>query len=222
MLRRLLFVNLLCLALTSSVSLAQAQRQLDLSELDFETGTVTIPPDVSPAVDPDARIEAALRQRTTTDFFELPLRDAMSYLADAHNIAIVIERKGLFDFGMSDQDPVTLAIDGIRLDAALNILLGQLSLTYVVEDGVLKVTPAQSAPEKVQIRIYDIPVSPQDSGNLMEIIRAIDPYRCEKSHAVTYIGDQVVLIADYQTQRKVRELFEMLSAAQSTSQPAAP
>jgi hypothetical protein len=178
--------------------------------------TVT-PDDATRNLDPDARIEAALSKKTTTDYYELPLKDAIMHLADAFQIPIVLEKKAMFEFGMSDEDPVSLALNDVRLDSALNIILGQLNLTYLVEDGVLKVTPVQTAVDRIQTKVYDLPFpvtsNDQEKDGLIGIIKAIDPYRCEDSHAARFLAGKLVLVSDYQTHRKVKDLLSQLNAA---------
>lgn len=181
------------------------------------------PDDATRNLDPDARIEAALSKKTTTDYYELPLKDAIMHLADAFQIPIVLEKKAMFEFGMSDEDPVSLALNDVRLDSALNIILGQLNLTYLVEDGVLKVTPVQTAVDRIQTKVYD-PQIPDEAlkeyrNQYMELIQAIDPYNCQKTHAVAIIGGKIVLIADYQTHRKVSDLFTKLKESGIVRKP---
>jgi hypothetical protein len=207
--RFLIAFAVLAFAGTTGLMMAQTPDKPDVP-------TVT-PADATRNLDPDARIEAALSKKTTTDYYELPLKDAIMHLADAFQIPIVLERKAMFEFGMSDEDPVSLALNDVRLDSALNIILGQLDLTYLVEDGVLKVTPVQTAVDRIQTKIYDPQMSDEtlnEYGNqLIELIKALDPYRCEKSHAVQLIAGKMVVVADYQTQRKVAALFAQLKAA---------
>src|SRR5205085_4841653 len=56
---------------------------------------------------------------------------------------------------VSADTPVTKQLRGISLRSALNLILEDLELTYVVKDEVLQITTVSDAQAATEIRIYD-------------------------------------------------------------------
>ena len=105
----------------------------------------------------EASIRAALNQRSDFDFVEVPLKDVVRYFGDKHNIPILIRSQKLEEASISPDTPVTKSVRGITLRSALNLLLRDLELAYVVENGVLTVTTkeeAQSTPFSLQTAMW--------------------------------------------------------------------
>jgi hypothetical protein len=99
-----------------------------------------------PGADPrEASIHAALGQTTDLQFVETPLKDAIDFLAAQHEIPIVLNAKSLEEAGVNIDTPVTKNLSGITLRSTLNLLLGELELTYVVQNGVLMITTEAEA-----------------------------------------------------------------------------
>lgn len=120
----------------------------------------------------DQKVGAALLEPLKAPAFTGGLRDYFGEIAKAHRINILIDEQALTDAGVDidddiDFDPAGIdprtadlrGIDlerGIRLDATLRLLLDPYEMTYVVEDGVLKVTTNEHAAGKVMLRAYDV------------------------------------------------------------------
>jgi len=120
----------------------------------------------SPAED---KIRAALDQETQLEFPQVPLRDAIQFLADLHDINIIIDETALTDAGVNIDDNVDIVLTGITLRSALRILLEPYDLTYVIEDEVMKITTSEIAEEKLSVRVYPvgdlvIPISNPQAG----------------------------------------------------------
>jgi hypothetical protein len=97
----------------------------------------------------EASIRAALDQVTEFDLVEVPLKDVIVYLEQRHAIDILLDSRGLDDASIPLDTPVTKSIRGVTLRSALNILLDDLDLTYVVKNGVVKITTTTEA-QKLQ------------------------------------------------------------------------
>jgi hypothetical protein len=93
----------------------------------------------------EASIHAALGQDTAIEFLETPLKDAIDFLETQHGIPIEINAKKLEESGVSIDTPVTRTLKGVTLRSALNLLLGELELTYAVHNGVLMITTEADA-----------------------------------------------------------------------------
>jgi hypothetical protein len=101
----------------------------------------------------EASVRAALNQTTSFDFVETPLKDVVTYFADKHGIPMMFSVRELEEASISADTPVTKSVRSITLRSALNLLLNDLDLAYVAENGVLMVTTkeaAQSTPFSLQ------------------------------------------------------------------------
>lgn len=88
----------------------------------------------------ESKIWAALNEKTEIDFFEKPLTDVFDYLKQRHEIEIQLDMRALTDAGVGSDTPITRSIKGVTLRSALNLLLNELDLTYLVRNGVLVIT----------------------------------------------------------------------------------
>jgi uncharacterized membrane protein YgcG len=90
------------------------------------------------------------------EFVETPLKEAIQFIQDQHNVPIVIDAKTLTDAGLTIDTPVTKSLKGITLRSALRLLLKDLDLTYVVRDEVLQITTPDKAAEQVTTKVYPV------------------------------------------------------------------
>jgi len=104
----------------------------------------------------EARIAAALTERTELDFTDQPLSDVIEYLKDKHEIEIQFDSKALTDTGVGSDTPVTRNIRGITLRSALRLLLGELDMTYVIRHEVLLITSKTEAENILSTRVYPV------------------------------------------------------------------
>jgi hypothetical protein len=129
----------------------------------------------------EQRIEKALNEPTTLEFTETPLSDVVDYLKSLHGIEIQIDRKALDDVGIDTQTPVTRNLTGVSLRSALNLMLRDLNLTYIVENEVLLITTPDASEERFTTRVYpvgDLVVYRDEAGQRWEdygpLIEAIE------------------------------------------------
>jgi beta-lactamase regulating signal transducer with metallopeptidase domain/Leucine-rich repeat (LRR) protein len=87
------------------------------------------------------KIASALHDDTQLHFTAAPLTKVVDFLRDQHAVPIEFDERGLAAVGVRPDVPCTLDMKGLTLAAALNKLLGDLGLTYVVEDEVILITP---------------------------------------------------------------------------------
>ena len=104
----------------------------------------------------EAKIAAALTEKTELDFTDQPLSDVIEYLKAKHEIEIQLDSKALADAGVGSDTPVTRNIKGITLRSALRLLLGELDLTYVIRDEVLMITTKTEAENILSTRVYPV------------------------------------------------------------------
>ena len=105
----------------------------------------------------EARLKAALEDRTQLEFIEAPLEDVLSFLQDHHDIPIQIDVRALEDVGIGIDAPITRSLKGVSLRSALRLMLRDLELTYLIRDEVLMITTPEAAEHSYQqVRIYPV------------------------------------------------------------------
>jgi type II secretory pathway component GspD/PulD (secretin)/tetratricopeptide (TPR) repeat protein len=91
------------------------------------------------------------------DFKDTPLRQILDDLQSYTGVNIVPDVPALEEEGISLDQPVTMRLlDGIWLKSALNLLLHQVHLTYVVKDQVLFITTEKNARGKLVTKIHGV------------------------------------------------------------------
>lgn len=104
----------------------------------------------------EAKILAALDQKTELEFVDQPLSDVIDFLKERHGIEIQLDHNALTDEGVGSDVPVTKNIKGISLESALDLMLGDLKLTYVVRDEVLLITSKAVAEHLLSTKTYPV------------------------------------------------------------------
>jgi hypothetical protein len=93
--------------------------------------------------------------------------DVMSFLSDSMGLTIVMDKSDLADAQVTSDTPVTIQTPGKGLSArtVLRKLLGELSLSYVVEKGgVIRVVSQTKARELMTTKVYPIGDLVQGTG----------------------------------------------------------
>lgn len=114
------------------------------------------PIDASPDYQHEQRIREELMQPTSIDMVDTPLVDVVAYLMDAHDIQILLDAQALEDVGASADTPVIMHVKNISLASALELMLGDHDLTWVVRHGVLLITSSDRAAERLSTRMYPV------------------------------------------------------------------
>src|SRR5262249_54868091 len=120
---------------------------------------------------------------TGVSFKDQSLKDALDTLADMSNIGMYTDNLALQDAGISMDQLLTIKLpQGISVKSALNILLGQARLTYVVEHQMLKITTHENANNKLKRVIYPV----------ADLVIPVDNHTLAPSANLNYILDQHV------------------------------
>jgi hypothetical protein len=110
-----------------------------------------------PLSDDDRKIQGALAKSISLDCNEKPLDQVLSDLGRLAGIPNMwIDRNALQEEEVPDDFPVTLRLQDIRLDSALQHLLGPLNLASFVRDGFLVITSEIEAGNMLEPRIYQV------------------------------------------------------------------
>ncbi|HXT58065.1 MAG TPA: DUF4974 domain-containing protein [Pirellulales bacterium] len=168
----------------------------------------------------EAKILAALDDKTELEFVDQPLNDVIEYLKSRHEIEIQLDNKALADAGLGSDTPVTKNIKGISLESALDLILGELDLTYTVRDEVLLITTKTAAKSMLSAKIYpvaDLVATPvgDDYQNLIEMITSsVDPSAWDEvggPGCITEFRNAHALVID-QTSTVHRQIERLLAA----------
>lgn len=178
------------------------------------------------------RIRAALRQETRLEFPNTPLRDALQFLADMHDVNVIIDEQGLTDAGVDIDDNVDIVLSGIPLSEGLNILLEPYKLTYVRANDVLQVTTADRAAREVDTRSYDVSGVVGENGYASEaaevVTELLEPRSALASAIIAAEGkppvplpqprivaykQKLLVTASWADQRRVEEILRLMEGS---------
>lgn len=138
------------------------------------------------------------------EFIDTPLKDAMEFIADAHDITILIDEQALTEEGVAIDEPLNRTLSGVKLESALKIILEPLGLTHIIEDEVLKITTEADANERRFTRVYhtgylkQIGVDPEDLGKTILAVVEPEEWRGDSpaSPVATTSEKQAVVVRD--------------------------
>ena len=91
----------------------------------------------------ESRIWQALDSVTEIQFTDTPLRDIVAYIAQLHDIPVLLDTANLTADGITGDEEITVIVSGITLRSALNLMLGSVHdvpLGFVIQNEVLKIT----------------------------------------------------------------------------------
>jgi type II secretory pathway component GspD/PulD (secretin) len=109
-----------------------------------------------PRSDREREIERRLTAPVSLNFSNVPLRQAIEEMRAMTGINIIPDMPALEEDRVSMETPVTMKLDNVSLKSSLNLLLGQVKLTYVVKDEVLQVTTERHARGKLSTRTFSV------------------------------------------------------------------
>jgi hypothetical protein len=176
----------------------------------------------------EQKVREALGDIATMEFVETPLRDVVEYLKDAHAILIEIDTKALDDVGIATDTPITRNLKGISLRTALRVLLRDLSLTYVVEDGVLTITTVHAAAMRPTIRVYQVAHLLEGDAESGEELAALlrtalqNPKSDEAALAVAAYGPLLIVRDTEEGQAAVERLLSQIAEGLTGGEQAPP
>lgn len=103
----------------------------------------------------EQEIERRLQTPVQAKYTDRPLAEVMDSLSRMAGIDIYLDPRGLNEEGVSTDTPVTLNLnEEISLESALNLVLEQLDLAYLIQDEVLKVTSKSLRDGDIEQQVY--------------------------------------------------------------------
>jgi type II secretory pathway component GspD/PulD (secretin) len=104
----------------------------------------------------EKEIYSKLSQPVTVKFSNVPLRQALYDLQAMKAMNIHLDAAALAAESVNPDAPVSLMVESISLKSALNLILSQMHLSYVVQDEVLKVTTEKAARGRLETRVFSV------------------------------------------------------------------
>jgi type II secretory pathway component GspD/PulD (secretin) len=104
----------------------------------------------------EQEIERSLSAPVTVNFVDTPLKQVLEVLSNTQGINIVPEESALEEEMISLDRPVTKKLDNISLKSALNLILKDAKLTWVIRNEVLEVTTESHSKDKNVMRVYHV------------------------------------------------------------------
>ena len=102
-------------------------------------------------------IEQKLNTPVMPRYNDAPLSDVIRELCDQAGINVFIDPQGLEGLGLHSNTAVTIDFTNeVKLKSALNTILYQLNLSYVIKDEALRITSADLAAGEVIIETYPV------------------------------------------------------------------
>jgi type II secretory pathway component GspD/PulD (secretin)/tetratricopeptide (TPR) repeat protein len=137
---------------------------------------------------------------SSLDFKDTALRQVLDDLQGWTGINIVADEPALQEAGISLDRPVTMKLEGVALKSALNLLLHQVHLTYVVQNEVLTITTEEHARGKMVTKLHQvtdlvIPVVNAAANDASPILRTLAQAN-EVSNANLKVGTAPYLSAN--------------------------
>ncbi len=101
-------------------------------------------------------ILAELEEKTVVDFIDEPLSGVVDYFKSTHKIEIQIDTQALDSVNLGADTPITKSLRNIKLRSALNLMLGDLELTWIIANEVMVITTPEEAETHLTTRVYDV------------------------------------------------------------------
>ncbi len=111
---------------------------------------------VRPMSPSEARIEDALKSNVSCEFVDTPFHEAVEYFAKQSGIAIRLDQRVLNEAGFDPETRIELRMANVPLRTALEAILDELQLAWLIERDMLVVTTAEEAARRPLTRIYDV------------------------------------------------------------------
>jgi type II secretory pathway component GspD/PulD (secretin) len=116
----------------------------------------------------EQEIERHLNGHVSINFVDQPLKKVLEDLQTWHGINIVPDKQALDEGLISLDQPISMRLDDVSLKSALNLILADAKLTYVVKDEVVSVTTEKHAKGKLIQKVYQVTdlVTPIQNANM--------------------------------------------------------
>jgi len=101
-------------------------------------------------------LRTKLKEPVSVTFHDTPLRKAVQELARRCGIDIRLDMPALREKGVRDRELVSLKLSDRKLETVLRVMLSDLDLTWLLQDGVLWITTCDRADETRKTAVFDV------------------------------------------------------------------
>lgn len=101
-------------------------------------------------------LEQKLESNVSLNFKDTPLQQVVADLQSITGANVILQNGALQEAGIRPETPLSLKVENVSLKSALNILLQDLKLTYVIKDEAFQITTQQHAKGKTQQKVYNV------------------------------------------------------------------
>jgi type II secretory pathway component GspD/PulD (secretin) len=101
-------------------------------------------------------IERKLNEYVSIGFENKPLDQVLKDLQTTHMVNIVPDKPAMAESLISLDQPMSIALDKIPLKSALNLILHDAKLTYVIRDDVILVTTEKYSKDRLVSKVYQV------------------------------------------------------------------
>jgi len=130
----------------------------------------------------EIKVRKKLVDPVTLEFVETPLSDVLDFLRDYTGVEIILEKDALKKLGFDDGIPASIHVQRVTLRSSLRLLLDQVQLSYLIENGSLVITSRRDA--QARVTSATSPATPRIG---LESLRSESQQnRCEAAFAAAY------------------------------------
>lgn len=104
----------------------------------------------------ERRIHAALEKECQMKCTEAPLLDVFAKIEEEFDINVELDTRALDAVGIGSETPITRDLGGISLRSALQIMLRDLELTWMIQHGTLLITTPEEEEASLLMQIYEV------------------------------------------------------------------
>jgi uncharacterized membrane protein YgcG len=131
----------------SSLAVAQAEQ----AEKDKQT-----PAPIPEKLDANAQTRLKLEKFIDVDFVDMPLIQVIDRLSEITDVQFQLDIRLLSDVGITSDTPITREFKHYPAEMVLRLILRDLGLTYLLDNGVVIVTTPEEAETILETRVYRI------------------------------------------------------------------
>jgi hypothetical protein len=167
---------------------------------------------------PHAEIAEALTRTVDCEFVDMPLVDAVDFIAEHLGYPVFLDEQSLDEIGLSADQAVNLSVKNFQLEHLLKQMLSQLGITHMVIDGNVKITTLERAESNLQTRVYPVgdlfPSSSASHDAVMALlVSVVEPDRWEDvggAGTIDSLNSSLVISQNYHVHQQVEHLLNVL------------
>jgi hypothetical protein len=157
------------------------------------------------------KIRRALEEPTPDnfDFIEQPLSSMVEFVEDYYKINVEFDNVAMEEAAVSSDTPFQRSLPNISLGSALDLILRDLDLDYLITDDVLLLTTRAAIHGMTEVRMYDVRDIPHDEHGSKTLAGTIEKTFADRNgETLTVVPfDDVLIIRDSQKGHDEIEAF---------------